>query len=145
MKKKRLFTTVLILMTFIVALFLSLGALTKNTIDITKDPDVEWNHPIYELGEGVSIVWPKIDTDDLSKSIVSYEGDVDKDKFETIFLREFEEGIYEIPYEEYDFEFEYYDNKVNVNVDSNNRMIDGELIKNPTHTYTYQLKTNDFF
>lgn len=139
MRKKRLFTTILILMTFIVALFLALGTLTKNTIEISKDPYQEWEVPTYTLGPKENISWPTVDTDQLARAFIGYNGEFDSEKFEAIFIGEFES---EFEYENCTYEFIYNDDNVSVLVDSKVRMIGDSMVKNPTHTYSYHLKTN---
>lgn len=143
MRRKRLFTTVLILTTFIIALFLALGTLTRKTIDISKDPYQEWDKPIYALEQEETLTWPTIDTDKLSRAFTSYEGNFDRSEFETIFINEFRDGFEYGNSENLDFAFSYDGENINVIVDSNIRMIGSSLVSNPTHEYSYHLKTND--
>ncbi len=140
MRKKRIFTTVLILMTFVIALFLTLGSMVKDTIEISGNQ--EWDRPIYNI-ETYSLEWPKIDTDKLSRSIVSTDGDFNQVKFENIFESEFEIMCNELPFEDYTFEYAMEDDVINVMVDSHSRYYGDDLITNPTHVYSYQLKTNE--
>lgn len=145
MKKKRTFTTVLILVTFVVALFLTLGSFVTHNAEVTPPPQTyqDWEKPIYNLGDKYYLNWPDVDTDVLSKSIVSYDGDLDSEKFEDLFIQEFEKDESIINLNDCDVEVNKVDDTVDIVIDSNLRMYDSKLIANPEHKYSYHLKVNE--
>ncbi len=140
MKKKRMFTTVLILITFVIALSLALSS-----VMISKKPnlsiDQDWTNPIHQIDE-YHLEWPMINEDVLAESIVSSKGDFDMVIFESLFESEFEKGCNEIGFSYFEFEYIINNKTMNVMASSNLRIYNDKLISNPTHVYSYQIKVN---
>ncbi len=90
----------------------------------------------------VKLYWPTISSYELSKSIINYEGGVDKDLFINKFETEFKNSYTGVGKETYTFDYTFYDDSVEVYVDSHLKFVGINKITNPTHTYTYVLKEN---
>lgn len=141
MKKKRIFTTWLVILTFIAALILTL----INSLILMKekgnlDNEIDWAFPIIEVDSKV-LDWPIISTEKLSKSIIDYNGKLDLDLFKEIFLEEFFNFNFSFDESWITFDYKILDNEIEIIADSNLSIINGNFIKNPTKIYRYKYLT----
>ncbi len=129
---------VLILVTFILSLFISLGGFFISRIK--HDIEIIYEKPVHPIAKEKFIEWPIINSSVLDQSIVGYNGEINEDIFETAFDKEFEskyKGDKDIEFPEKEYEFG--DDLVKVKVSSNKRP--NEYV-NSQKTYYYKLKKN---
>ncbi len=143
MKTKKRFTSVLVVVTFIVALILTFSSAFLNMQrNEVIDNTIEWVNPIYDV-KYKEISWPTISTDELSKSVIGYDGKVDLEKFQEIFEEQFYSQDLGVDEEWITLDFSEDDGIITVNASSTKTMYNNAFITNPTHTYSYELIVNE--
>lgn len=142
---------ILILITFLVALVLSIGGYAVNMVRNAKDdPPIEQvkppelDNPIIDPGVN-TIDWPEIDDAYLSGSITNYNGDVDMDEFEYLFNKEFSTQDLGIDNLSVDKTFDYDESTDTIKVDVNCGYTSSNQtpLRNSNHTYTYKVIENN--
>ncbi len=144
MRRKNIFTTLLVIGTFILSLFLAIATymLRGEVIDGNNIVYEEIENPLMNLGT-TTIFWPTVSTDELAKSITSTDGEFDQGIFEDKFEENFKYKQSIIDDDWYTFDYEVKDDKMNVHVDAHVSMYNNSIITNSEHTYTYVLNTNE--
>lgn len=143
MKTKKRFTSVLVVVTFIVALILTFSSAFLNMQrNEVIDNTIEWANPIYDV-KYKEISWPTISTDELSKSVIGYNGKVDLEKFQEIFEEQFYSQDLGVDEEWITLDYSEDDGIITVNASSTKTMYNNTFITNPTHTYSYELIVNE--
>lgn len=138
MKNKKL--RILIVITFIFALFLTFFSLYNST----------YNRTTEITPPGHTMYWPPVYDEYFNDSIIDYNGNVDTDILEEKFEKQFEYEIEHMDYEiDPDFDYNYYDYEFQYSYEDGiyrayaiNNLRDELDITNPTHTYKYKLQTN---
>ncbi len=136
MKSKK--TRLLILVTFILSLFISLGGFFVSRIK--QDIEIIYEKPMQPIAKEKFIEWPIINSSVLDQSIVGYDGEINEEIFKKAFNKEFDskyKGDKDIKFPKKEYEFE--DNIVKVKVSSNAKP--SEYV-NSQKTYYYKLRKN---
>lgn len=109
-------------------------------------------NPLIGFGE-VTLDWPEIDEDILSQAIVSDKGDVDLELFESIFEEQFTASGFEEALVlndtgdngEAELTIKFIPqgkSKIDVQVNTNRKMYNEDIITNPIYTYEFEVVTH---